>query len=158
MRQHFDGPIGQISRLAADGEPGRLEPAAMAKIHALYFAEDQKAARDLVQFEPLSVRRGDRRLSVLTICIGEGGGRVTFGFHCRQAGSCEFLRLQVALGAPDGCLGGVEIGGGCRGRPGGTGSRNRLARVAHFLHGSASASDQADDTDKYSKEAQHRVL
>ena len=39
--------------MAADGEPGRLEPAALAKVHALYFAEDQKAAGGLVQFELL---------------------------------------------------------------------------------------------------------
>ena len=40
MRQHFDGAVRQISRVAADGEPDRLEPAAMAKIHALNLAKD----------------------------------------------------------------------------------------------------------------------
>jgi hypothetical protein len=31
-----------------------------------------------------------------------------------------------------------------------------LPRVAHFLHGSAAATGQAGDTDKYRNEAQHK--
>jgi hypothetical protein len=106
----------------------------------------------------LLVRLCDGCLGMLRIRAGEGGGGVVFGFHRRIARPSELLRLQVRFGARNGGLGRVEIRR-CRTRracrPGGG---DRLPSVAHFLHGSSSTSDEAGNTDKYSKEAQHRVV
>jgi len=117
---------------------------------------DEKTARDWVQFELASVRHRHGCLCVLAIRIGKGGGGVTLGFHRRQAGPCELLRLQMLLCAADGRLGGGEIRRGRRCRACGPSGRNGLPGVAHFLHRSAGASDEADDTDDHGNEAQHR--
>ena len=106
----------------------------------------------------VSVRQSHRRLGMLCIRAGEGGSGVPLGFQRRQSGSREFLRLKVRFRARNGGLGGGEIrrrGTRRARRPGGG---NGLPGVAHLLHGSSRATDEADDTDKYSKEAQHRVV
>jgi hypothetical protein len=108
--------------------------------------------------EPASVRLRHRGLCVLRIRIGEGGGGVALGFQCGQACAREFLCLQVCFRAGDGGLGGVEIRGCRRRRARRPGGGDGLTSVAHFLHGSAGASGEAGNTDKYSKEMQHRVI
>ncbi len=140
-----------------DGEPPSLEPGAVTKIHALNFPRDEKTPNDLVQVEPASVRLGHGGLCVLGVRIGEGGGGVALGFQCRQAGAREFLCLQVRFRAGNGGLGGIEIRRGRRRRARRPGSGDGLTSVAHLLHGSAGASGEAGNTDKYSKETQHRV-
>ena len=140
-----------------DGEPPSLEPGAVTKIHALNFPRDEKTPNDLVQVEPASVRLGHGGLCVLGVRIGEGGGGVALGFQCCQARAREFLCLQVCLRPGNGGLGSIVIRR-CRRRCArGPGGSDGLPSVAHFLHGSAGASDEAGNTDKYSKEAQHRV-
>jgi hypothetical protein len=107
--------------------------------------------------EPVLVRQCRGRLCVLGVRIGKGGGGVALGFHRRQAGSGEFLRLQVRFRARNGGLGGVEFRR-CRGSGAGHPSGgDGLPSIAHFLHGSFGASGEAGYTDKYSDETQHRV-
>jgi len=95
---------------------------------------------------------------MLTIRIREGRGGVALGFHCCQPGPGELLRLQVRFGTTQRGLGGIEIRRRRIRRAGRSSGRDGLPRVAHFLHGCASASSEADDTDKYCNEAQHRGL
>jgi hypothetical protein len=97
------------------------------------------------------MRQSYGRLWVLRIRAGEGGCGVALGFHRRQAGSGEFLCLEVRFRTPNGGLGGIEIRRcrctrACR-----LGGGDGLPSVAHFLHGSSGASDQAGNTDKYGK-------
>ena len=94
---------------------------------------------------------------MLRIRTGERRSGVTFGLHRRQAGPCELLCLQVALCAPDGGLGGVEIRRCRRCRAGRPGGGDGLPSVAHFLHRSAGACGEAYNTDKYSEETRHRM-
>ncbi len=99
----------------------------------------------------VSVRQRHGRIRVLRIGIGERGGSVVLGFHRRQAGAREFLRLQMRFGANNGGLGGVEIrriGARCASRLGGG---DGLPRIAHFLHGRAGTSGEAHNTNKYSE-------
>ena len=127
----------------------------MPKIHTLDFPQDEKTADDFVQRVLASVRLG--RFGMLRVGIGESGGSVALGFHRRYSSPRELLCLQVPFRTPNGGLGSAKIRR-CRirraCRPGGGDS---LAGVAHFLHGSPGASDEARNTDKYSKQAQHRV-
>jgi hypothetical protein len=103
-----------------------------------------------------SVRLCHRCLCVLAIRFGKSGRGVMLGFHRGQARPREFLCLQVLFCAGDGRLGGIEIRR-CRGRRACRSSRrDGLPGVAHFLHGSTGASDEADDTDQHGNEAQHR--
>jgi hypothetical protein len=44
VRNHFDGPVRQIACNATDAQALRLQPSAMAEIHALHFAGDEKPA------------------------------------------------------------------------------------------------------------------
>jgi len=131
----------------------------MTEKNSLNLSRDEKTPHDFVQWDTgASVRYCRRRLGVLGIRVGEGSGRMMLGFHRRQPGSSELLRLQVRFRASDGGLSSVEIRR-CAGRrtcP--PGSRNGLPGVAQFLHGSSGASEQAGDTDKYGNEAQHRGL
>ena len=85
-------------------------------------------------------------------------GGVAFRFQRIIASSSELLRLQVSFGAADGGLGCIEIGRRRRGCAGRLRSRDGLPGVAHFLHGSSGASEQAGDSDKNGNEAQHRGL
>jgi hypothetical protein len=158
MREHFDRAVRQIARYSPDEQPLGLETSAVTKIHSLNFPKDEKTASDLVQFESASVRLRDRCLGVLRVRIGEGGGGVVFGFHRGVARSSELLRLEVRFGARNGGLGCVEIRRCCARRACRPGGGDGLPSVAHFLHGSSSTSDKAGNTDKYSKEAQHRVV
>ena len=93
LREHFDGTVRQIACDPADSQPPGLEPSAVAKIHTLNFPKDEKTANDGIQLEPASVRQRHGGLGVLLIRIGERRGGVTFGFHRRQTGAREFLRL-----------------------------------------------------------------
>ena len=104
------------------------------------------------------MRLGDRRLRMLAVRIREGGGGMALRFQRSIASSRELLRLEVRFGAADGGLGCIEVGRRRRGSAGRLGSRDGLPGVAHFLHGSAGASEQAGDSDKNSNEAQHRGL
>ena len=158
VREHFDRAVRQIARYSPQEQPLGLESGAVPKKHSLNFPKDEKTASDLIQFESASVRLRHGCLGMLCIRIGEGGGGVVFGFHRRIARSSEFLRLQVRFGTRNSGLGRVVIRRrrarrACR-RGGGDG----LPSVAHFLHGSSSTSGEAGNTDKYSKEAQHRVM
>jgi hypothetical protein len=105
-----------------------------------------------------SVRQSHRRLGMLCIRAGEGSSGVPLGFQRRQSGSREFLRLKVRFGSRDGGLGRGEIRRRGTGRARGPGGGNGLPGVTHLLHGSSRASDKAGNTDKYSEEAQHRVM
>jgi hypothetical protein len=105
-----------------------------------------------------SVRLSHRRLSMLCIRAGEGGGGVPLGFQRGQASPRELLRLKVRFGSRDGGLGGGKIRRRGTGRARSPGGGNGLPGVAHLLHGSSRASDEAGNTDKYSEEAQHRVM
>jgi hypothetical protein len=129
----------------------------MPKEHALHFPKDEKTANDFIQLETASVRLGRGRLCVLRIGIGEGGSGVVFGFHRGQSGPREFLRFEMSFRSRNGSLGGVVIRRSRARRAGCMGGGDGLAGVAHFLDGSSGASDQTCNTDKYSKEAQHRV-
>ena len=129
----------------------------MPKIHTLDFPKDEKTADDFVQLAPASVRQCYGRFWVLRVGTGEGGGSVALGFHCRQSRSRELLCLEVRFGTHNGGLSSVEIRrrrvrGACS-----LGGGDGLPGVAQFLYGGASASDQAGNSEKYSKEAQHRV-
>jgi hypothetical protein len=104
-----------------------------------------------------SVRQRHGGLRVLRIRIGEGGSGVPLGFQGRQAGAREFLCLKVRFRSGDGGLGGIVIRRCRRRRARRPGGGDGLTSVAHFLHGSASASGEAGNTDKYSKETQHRM-
>ena len=95
---------------------------------------------------------------MLTIRIREGRGSVAFGFHRGQPGPGELLCLQVRFSTAQRGLGGVEVRRRCARRTGRLSGRDGLPRVAHLLHGCAGASGEADDTDKYCNEAQHRGL
>jgi hypothetical protein len=103
------------------------------------------------------VRQCHGRLRVLRACVREGGGGVAFGVQCCQARAREFLRLQMGFCTGNGSLGGIEIRRCRRGRARRSGGGDGLPSVAHFLHGRASASDEAGNTDKNSEKAQHRV-
>jgi hypothetical protein len=95
---------------------------------------------------------------MLRVRAGKGGSGVPLRFQRRQAGPRKFLRLEVRFGARNGGLGGGEIRRRGTGRARGPGGGNGLPGVAHLLHGSSRASDEAGNTDKYSEEAQHRVM
>ena len=98
-----------------------------------------------------SVRQRHGRIRVLRIGIRKRGGSVVLGFHRRQAGPREFLRLQMRFGTDNGGLGGVEIRriGARRARR--LGGGDGLPRIAHLLHGRAGTSGEACNTNKYSE-------
>ena len=79
-----------------------------------------------------------------------------FGFHRRIARACVLLCLEMLLGAGDGGLRCIEIGGRVFRRTGNPGSSDGLSRIAHFLHRGAVAARQAEDPDKHRNEAQHK--
>lgn len=94
----------------------------------------------------------------MLVRIREGRGGVTLGFYRRQPSPRELLCLQMSFSATERRLGGVEVGRGRTRRAGRLGGRDGLPCIAHFLHGCTGASGEADHTDKYCNEAQHRGL
>ena len=87
---------------------------------------------------------------------GEGHTRVVLRLHRCQAGASVLLRLQVLFGSIDRGLCCIQVRRCNLGRAGHASGRDRLTRVAHFLHGSAAAASQAGDADKYRDGAQHK--
>jgi hypothetical protein len=81
---------------------------------------------------------------------------MVLGFQCREPRARIFLGRDVLFGTGDGGISRIQLGGRTVGRAGNPGSRNRLARVAHLLHGRTGAADEACNSDKYRNEAQHR--
>ena len=72
------------------------------------------------------------------------------GLQRRVARPDVLLRLQVILSARYRRLSCIVIGGTPAFRAGLMGRRDRLPRIAHFLHGSAGATREASNTNKYS--------
>src|SRR5882762_11612960 len=88
-----------------------------------------------------ALRRSGARIGMLH--AGEGRPGMAFGCHRRVARARVLLCLEMLLGARDGGLRGIEIGGRAFRRTGAAGSGDSLSRVAHFLHGGAAAAHQA---------------
>ncbi|MDB6084678.1 MAG: hypothetical protein JWN43_2559 [Gammaproteobacteria bacterium] len=100
------------------------------------------------------LKRGALSIAMLGGCQSRAG--VAFGLHRRQASARVLLCLEVLLSACNRRLRRIELGGRSFGNAGSASSRYGLARIAHFLHGSAAAAGQAGDTDNYRNEAQHK--
>ena len=156
LRNDLDRTVRHVACAAADSQPIRLEAGAVPKKDALDFPKNEKPPGHFVQGRP-SARQRRGRFGVLRIGTGESRGSMTLGFHRRHSSPRELLCLQMGFRTPDGGLGRAEVRRcracrACRLR-----RCNRLSSVAQFLHGSRSATGEACNNDKYSKEAQHRV-
>src|SRR6202035_3140156 len=90
-------------------------------------------------------RNGPRAVDLL--CAGESRSGMAFGFHRRIARARVLLCLEMLLGAGDGGLRRIEIGGRVFRGAGNPGGGDGLPRIAHLLHGGAAAARQAEDPD-----------
>jgi hypothetical protein len=160
VRNDFDGPVGQIARMTSNGEPLSFESRAMAKIHTLHTARDQKIASysfhawllrgPLVRLSHRhrtprrsGARRGDARgddnSPIGMLCTGKSRSGMALGFHRRIPGARVLARLEMLLSARDGSLRRVILRGGSFSRTRHPGRRDGLPRIAHFLHRGATA-------------------
>jgi len=88
--------------------------------------------------------RGRRRPGLLG--YAKGNRCMALGFERRDPRSRIFLGLQVCFGTRDRRLSGVEIARRPFRRTGDPGRGDRLARIAHFLHGWPAAAGEANET------------
>ncbi len=90
-----------------------------------------------------------RALSFGVLGDGERHPRMPLRRHRRQARPCVFLSIDVFFGARDGSLRRIQIRRRIFTRAGVVRRRDGLPSVAHFLHGSGRAADQAGDTNNH---------